>query len=82
MSTSLVYRASFYIMMTVATTILCGDASDSRLDWLLPAVSGRRRARGLLDGGPGRAMGVPRDLANFLAVGTLRLALPGIQVRR
>jgi hypothetical protein len=35
-NSSLTYRASFYVMLTVATTILCGDATDSRLDWFLP----------------------------------------------
>ena len=71
MSSSLIYRASFYVMMTVATTILCGDATDSRLDWILPvAVAVAGTLAFFTVDQPGH-WGMPRDLANLLAVGTL-----------
>ena len=73
MSSSLIYRASFYVMMTVATTILCGDATDSRLDWILPvAVAVAGTLAFFTVDQPGH-WGMPRDLANLLAVGTLGL---------
>ena len=73
MSSSLVYRASFYIMMTVATTILCGDASDSRLDWFLPAGVAIAGLVAFLTVDQVGRWGLPRDLANLLAVATLGL---------
>ena len=39
MKSYLIYRASFYVMLTVSVLILCGDTTDSRLNWLLPMVT-------------------------------------------
>ncbi len=73
MSSSLIYRASFYVMMTVATTILCGDATDSRLDWFLPVVVSVAGALAFFTVDQPGSWGLQRDLANILAVGTLGL---------
>ena len=39
MKSYLIYRASSYVMLTVSVLILCGDTTDSRLNWLLPMVT-------------------------------------------
>jgi transglutaminase-like putative cysteine protease len=69
----LVYRASFYLMLTVATTALCADPNDDKGGWLLPPLVA---AAGLfafftVDRKPTWAL--PRGLANVLAAGTLVL---------
>lgn len=69
----LIYRASFYVMLTVATTILCGEASDSRLDWFLPVGVAAAGVLGFFTVDQSRRWGLPRDVANILAVGTLGL---------
>ena len=79
----LVYRASFYVLLTVSTAILSVDATDSRFDWFLPlAVGGRRGSSpsSTVDQGPRWAL--PRDLANVLALGTLGLLYCRVQGRR
>ena len=73
MNSILIYRASFYLMLTVATTILCGDATDSRLDWFLPSAAGAAAVLAFFTVDQSRRWGLPRDLANILAVGTLGL---------
>ena len=73
MNSILIYRASFYLMLTVATTILCGEATESRLDSYLPvgvAAAGSLRSSRSISR---RRWGLPRDVANVLAVGTLGL---------
>jgi transglutaminase-like putative cysteine protease len=72
-NSSLTYRASFYVMMTVATTILCGDAADSRLDWFLPVGVAAAGALAFFTVDQTARWGLPRDVANILAVGTLGL---------
>ncbi len=75
MNSTLIYRASFYVMLTVATTILCGEATDSRIDWFLPVgvAAAGALAFFMVDQDQSRRWGLPRDLANILAVGTLGL---------
>ena len=73
MNSILIYRASFYVMLTVATTILCGDATDSRLDWFLPVGVAAAGVVAFFTVDQTRRWGLPRDLANILAVGTLGL---------
>jgi protein-glutamine gamma-glutamyltransferase len=69
----LIYRASFYVMLTVATMILCGEATDSRLDWFLPVGVAAAGVFAFFTVDQSRRWGLPRDLANILAVGTLGL---------
>ncbi len=73
MNSNLIYRASFYVMLTVATTILCGDATESRLDWFLPVAVAAAGIFAYFTVDQSRYWGLPRDLANLLAVGTLGL---------
>ncbi len=73
MNSILIYRASFYVMLTVATMILCGEDTDSRLDWLLPMAVAAAGIYAFFTVDQSRRGGLPRDLANFLAVGTLGL---------
>ena len=69
----LIYRASFYLMLTVATTILCGEATDSRLDSFLPVGVAAAGVLAFFTVDQSRRWGLPRDLANVLALGTLGL---------
>ena len=71
MNSNLIYRASFYIMLTVATMILCGEVTDTRLNWLLPMTTAAAGFAAFLTVDQNRRWGLPRDLANFLALGTL-----------
>ncbi len=73
MNSILIYRASFYVMLTVATMILCGEATDSRLDWFLPMGVAAAGVFAFFTVDQSRRWGLPRDLANILAVGTLGL---------
>ena len=73
MNSILIYRASFYVMLTVATMILCGEATDSRLDWFLPVGVAAAGVFAFFTVDQSRRWGLPRDLANILAVGTLGL---------
>ncbi|AMV38517.1 DUF3488 and DUF4129 domain-containing transglutaminase family protein [Planctomyces sp. SH-PL62] len=73
MNSYLVYRASFYVMMTVAATALSVDASDDPVSWLLPPLVG---AAGLVafltvDRNPNWAL--PTGLASLLGLGSLAL---------
>jgi len=69
----LIYRASFYLMLTVATTILCGEATDSRLDSYLPVGVAAAGVLAFFTVDQSRRSSLPRDVANILAVGTLGL---------
>ncbi len=69
----LIYRAGFYVMLTVATTILCGDSTDSRLDWYLPGGVAAAGILAFFTVDQSGRWGLPRELANILAVGTLGL---------
>ena len=69
-------------MLTVATMILCGDVTDSRLDWFLPIAVGGRRPLRVPHGRPEARWALPRDLANVLALGTLGLLYRRVQDRR
>lgn len=40
MNSYLIYRASFYLMLTVATTALSGDSSETRTFQLFPVAVG------------------------------------------
>src|SRR5208337_3574648 len=60
-------------MLTVATMILCGEATDSRLDWFLPVGVAAAGVFAFFTVDQSRRWGLPRDLANILAVGTLGL---------
>ena len=73
MNSILIYRASFYLMLTVATTILCGEATDSRLDSDLPVGVAAAGVLVFFTVDQSRRWGLPRDVANLLAVGTLGL---------
>ncbi len=73
MTTFLVYRASFYVLLAVATTILCGDTTDSRIDWFLPAVVAIVSTLAFFTVDQAPRWGLPRELANVLALGTLGL---------
>ena len=73
MNSILIYRASFYLMLTVATTILCGEATDSRLDSYLPVGVAAAGVLAFFTVDQCRRWGLPRDVANVLAVGTLGL---------
>ncbi|WP_246196458.1 DUF3488 and transglutaminase-like domain-containing protein [Aquisphaera giovannonii] len=67
----MIYRVSFYVMLTVATKILCGDAADSRIDGLLPFVVAGAGVLAFLSVDQAPRLGLPRELANLLAMGTL-----------
>jgi transglutaminase-like putative cysteine protease len=69
----LVYRASFYLMMTVATTALSADTSDDRGGWLLPPIVAAAGLAAFLtvDRDPRRSL--PTSLATLLAIGSLGL---------
>jgi hypothetical protein len=71
MKSNLIYRASFYVMLTVATIIVCGEGGDSRLDRFLPLVVGAAGILAFLTVDRTGRWGLPRELANLLALGTL-----------
>ena len=73
MNSILICRVSFYLMLTVSTMILCGEATDSRLDWFLPMAVAAAGVFAFFTVDQSRRWGLPRDLANILAVGTLGL---------
>ncbi len=73
MTSILIYRASFYLMLTVATMILCGGGSDSRVDVFLPAVMCVAGVTAFFFVDQSRGWWLPRDLANILAICTLGL---------
>jgi transglutaminase-like putative cysteine protease len=70
---NLVYRASFYIMLSVAAMIVCGDVGNSRLDWALPFVVMAAGVLAFLTVDQNPRLGLPRDAANILALSTLGL---------
>jgi transglutaminase-like putative cysteine protease len=71
MKSNLIYRASFYVMLTVATTIVCGDKTDSRLDSYLPLGVAAAGIIAFLTVDRTGRWGLPRELANLLALLTL-----------
>ncbi|MFO0889582.1 MAG: transglutaminaseTgpA domain-containing protein [Isosphaeraceae bacterium] len=73
MSTNLVYRGSFYMMLAVAAMIVCGDSSGSRLDSLLLVAVPVAGVLAFFTVDMKPRLGLPRDLANVLALGTLGL---------
>jgi transglutaminase-like putative cysteine protease len=70
---NLIYRASFYIMLAVAALIVCGDSSNSRLDWMLPFGVAAAGVLAFLTVDHNPRLGLAREAANVLALGTLGL---------
>ncbi|WP_165066117.1 transglutaminase TgpA family protein [Paludisphaera rhizosphaerae] len=73
MNSYLVYRASYYLMLTAASTAMCADPTDDRGGWFLPplvAVAGFI-AFFTVDRNPGWSL--PRGLATLLGIGSLGL---------
>jgi transglutaminase-like putative cysteine protease len=62
---------SFYVMMTAATMIVCGEAFDSRLDQALPVVVAAAGVLAFFTVDQNPQVGIPRPLANVLALGSL-----------
>lgn len=73
MSSYLVYRASFYLMMTVAAVALCADPSNSRFGWLPPFLVAAAGVAALSTVDRDPKLGLPPGLAKALALGTLGL---------
>ena len=71
MNSNLIYRATFYVMLSAATAILCGESTDSRLDGLLPIIVTAAGVVAFLMVDRSGRWGLPRDLADILALGTL-----------
>ena len=71
MSSDQVYRASFYLMLTVSTVILTGDSTTSGLDWLLPFVVALGGLLAFLTVDQKPQWSLPRSLANLLALATI-----------
>ena len=69
----LVYRASFYLMMTVATTALCADPTDVRGGWFLPPVVAAAGLAAFLTVDRKPEWSLPSGLATLLGVGSLGL---------
>jgi len=72
-NSQLVYRASFYLMMTVAAIALCADPTDSRFGWLPPTLVAAAGVAALLTVDRDPSRGLPQGLAKGLALGTLGL---------
>ncbi len=73
MNSHLVYRASFYLMMTVATTALCADSTDDRGGWLLPPLVAAAGLAAFLTVDRKPQWALPTGVATVLAVGSLGL---------
>lgn len=73
MSSQLVYRASFYIMLAVAAIIVCGDTAGTRIDSILLVAVPVAGVLAFFTVDQNAWLGLPRDLANLLALGTLGL---------
>ena len=71
MNSNLIYRTSFYVMLSAATAILCGEATDSRLDGFLPIIVTVAGVVAFLMVDRSEQWGIPRDVADILALGTL-----------
>jgi len=69
----LVYRASFYLMMTVATAALGADSTDDRAGWLLPPVVAAAGLLAFLTVDRKPEWSLPRGLATLLALASLGL---------
>jgi transglutaminase-like putative cysteine protease len=74
-NSNLIYRTSFYIMLSAATAILCVESTDSRLDPILPIVVTVAGVLAFLMVDRGGRWGLPRDLADILGLGTLGILL-------
>lgn len=73
MNSQLVYRASFYLMMTVAAIALCVDPTDSRFGWLPPPLVAAAGVAALLTVDRDPSRGLPQGVAKGLALSTLGL---------
>ena len=71
MNSYLVYRASFYLMLFVATMALSGDTPEGQFAKLLGMVVAVAGAVAFFTVDRHRRWALPRQLANVLAVGTL-----------
>ena len=73
MSFTSLYRASFYLMLTFATLVLSVDAHRHPIAMLYPLAVAVAGVLALPHRRPRPALGLPRDLANFLALASLGL---------
>jgi protein-glutamine gamma-glutamyltransferase len=73
MNSYLVYRASFYLMLVVASLALIGDSTEGRFQRLYPLVVTIGGIAAFFGVDLHRRWALPRPLANALAVGTLGL---------
>ena len=71
MNSYLVYRASFYLMLVVATMSLSGDTPEGHYARLLGFIAAGAGAVAFCAVDRNQKLMLPRQLANFLAVGTL-----------
>nr|WP_303652463.1 DUF3488 and transglutaminase-like domain-containing protein [Paludisphaera mucosa] len=67
----LVYRASFYVMMTLATTALSADPTDDRGGWLLPPLVAAAGLVAFLTVDRKPEWSLPSGLATLLGIGSL-----------
>lgn len=73
MNSYLIYRASFYLMMTVAAIALCADPSNSRFGWLPPLLVAAAGVTAFLTVDRDPKLSLPQGLAKALALSTLGL---------
>ena len=73
MNSYLVYRASFYLMLVVASLALIGDSTEGQFARLYPRGRDDRRDRRVLHGRPAPAVGPAAASSQLLAVATLGL---------
>lgn len=73
MNSYLVYRASFYLMMTAAAIALCADPSNSRFGWLPPLLVAAGGLAAFLTVDRDPRLSLPQGIAKALALGTLGL---------
>ena len=71
MKSYLVYRASFYLMLFVATMSLSGDSSEGRFGLLLGVIVAVAGGIAFYTVDQNRFRPLPRQLANILAIATL-----------
>ena len=71
MNSYLVYRASFYLMLFVATMSLSGDTPEGHYARLLGLIAAVAGAIAFYAVDRNQKLVLPRQLANILAVGTL-----------
>ena len=68
MKSYLVYRASFYLMLFVATMSLSGDSSEGRFGLLLGVIVAVAGGIAFYTVDQNRFRPLPRQLANILAI--------------